>query len=94
MELVGSTFFFDWEVSLILWLQTHMGALGTAVASFVSAFGEELACVAVIGFLYWCFDKRFGRFVGQNTLVGQEQNPMIKKIIVQRRPYFQKNEIQ
>ena len=45
MELVGSTFFFDWEVSLILWLQTHMGALGTAVASFVSAFGEDTLTV-------------------------------------------------
>lgn len=94
MELVGSTFFFDWEVSLILWLQTHMGALGTAVASFVSAFGEELACVAVIGFLYWCFDKRFGRFVGLNVLVGLVLNPMIKNIFVRRRPYFDTPEIQ
>ena len=93
MELVGSTFFFDWEVSLILWLQTHMGALGTAVASFVSAFGEELACVAVIGFLYWCFDKRFGRFVGLNVLVGLVLNPMIKNIFVRRRPYFDTPEI-
>ena len=33
MELVGNTFFFDWEVSLILWLQAHMGAAGTAIAS-------------------------------------------------------------
>ena len=37
MELVGNTFFFDWEVSLILWLQAHMGAAGTAIASFLSA---------------------------------------------------------
>ena len=78
MELVGNTFFFDWEVSLIIWLQAHMGAFGTWLASFLSAFGEELACVAVIGFLYWCYDKRFGRFVGLNVLVGLVLNPMIK----------------
>ncbi len=93
MELVGSTFFFDWEVYLILWLQAHMGAAGTAIASFLSAFGEELACVAVIGFLYWCFDKRFGRFVGLNVLVGLVLNPMIKNIFVRRRPYFDTPEI-
>ena len=94
MELVGNTFFFDWEVSLIVWLQAHMGAFGTSLASFLSAFGEELACVAVIGFLYWCYDKRFGRFVGLNVLVGLVLNPMIKNIFVRRRPYFDNPEIQ
>ena len=94
MELVGHSFFYDWEVSLIVWLQAHMGACGTALASFLSAFGEELACVAVIGFLYWCYDKRFGRFVGLNVLVGLVLNPMIKNIFVRRRPYFDTPEIQ
>ena len=94
MELVGNTFFFDWEVSLILWLQAHMGAFGTSLASILSAFGEELACVAVIGFLYWCYDKRFGRFVGLNVLVGLVLNPMIKNVFVRRRPYFDTPEIQ
>lgn len=94
MDLVGNTFFFDWEISLIVWLQAHMGAFGTALASFISAFGEELACVAVIGFLYWCYDKRFGRFVGLNVLVGIVLNPMIKNIFVRRRPYFDNSGIQ
>ena len=93
MELVGNTFFYDWEVSLILWLQAHMGSFGTSLASFLSAFGEELACVAVIGFLYWCYDKRFGRFVGLNALVGLVLNPMIKNVFVRRRPYFDTPEI-
>ena len=93
MELVGNTFFFRWEISLILWLQAHMGSFGTSLASFLSAFGEELACVAVIGFLYWCFDKRFGRFVGLNVLVGIVLNPMIKNIYLRRRPYFDTPEI-
>ena len=30
--------------------------------SFISAFGKEPACTAVIGFLYRCCDKRFGLF--------------------------------
>jgi Membrane-associated phospholipid phosphatase len=93
MELVGNTFFFHWEVSLILWLQAHMGSFGTALASFLSAFGEELAGVAIIGFLYWCYDKRFGRFVGLNVLVGIVLNPMIKNVYLRRRPYFDTPEI-
>ncbi len=93
MELVGNTFFYDWEVSLILWLQAHMGSFGTTLASLLSAFGEELVCVAVIGFLYWCYDKRFGRYVGLNLLVGLVLNPMIKNIFVRRRPYFDTPEI-
>ena len=88
MELAGNTFYFEWEISLILWLQAHMGSIGTALASFISAFGEELACVVVIGFLYWCYDKRVGRFVGLNVLVGLVLNPMIKNVFLRRRPYF------
>lgn len=93
MELAGNSFFFDWEVSLIVWLQAHMGAFGASLASFISAFGEELACVAVIGFLYWCYDKRFGLFVGLNVLIGIVLNPMIKNVFVRRRPYFDSPEI-
>jgi len=93
MELVGNTFFFDWEVRLIIWLQAHMGSFGTQLASFISAFGEELICVAVIGFLYWCYDKRFGRFVGMNVLLGLVLNPMIKNVFLRRRPYFDTPEI-
>ena len=39
MELVGSTFFFDWEVALMVWLQARLGAAGAAVASVFSMFG-------------------------------------------------------
>ncbi len=94
MELVGNTFYFEWEVSLILWLQAHMGSIGTALASFMSAFGEELACVVVFGFLYWCYDKRVGRFVGLNVMAGLLLNSMLKNIFLRRRPYFDNPDIQ
>ena len=94
MELVGSTFFFDWEVALMVWLQAHLGAAGAAVASVFSMFGEELACVAVLGFLYWCYDKKFGKFVGLNVLTALVLNPMVKNIFIRRRPYFDHPEIQ
>ena len=78
---------------LMRWLQENLGAVGISIISFFSAFGEELACVAILGFLYWCYDKRFGRFVGLNVLVGIVLNPMIKNIYLRRRPYFDTPEI-
>ena len=84
MDKIGNTFFFDWEVSLIVWLQAHIGSFGTALASFISAFGEELICIVVLGFLYWCYDKRFGRFVGINALAGLVLNSMIKNVFIRR----------
>lgn len=86
--LMGNTFYFDWEAALIMWLQAHMGAAGTAAASLFSMLGEELAAVAVLGFLYWCYDKEFGKFVGLNVLTACILNPMIKNVFVRRRPYF------
>ena len=93
MELTGNTFFFEWEVSLMVWLQAHLGAFGAALASLLSAFGEELACVAVLGFVYWCWDKEFGRFIGLNVLTANVLNPMVKNIFIRRRPYFDHPEI-
>ena len=93
MELTGNTFFFDWEVALMVWLQAHLGAAGAAVASFLSMFGETLVCVGVLGFLYWCYDKEYGKFVGLNVLAATVLNPLIKNIFIRRRPYFDHPEI-
>ena len=42
MELVaGTVFFFEWEVALITFLQSHMGTVATAAASFFSILGEQ-----------------------------------------------------
>ena len=88
MELTGNLFFFNWEVQLITWLQTHLGTAGASAASFISVFGEELICIAVLGFLYWCYDKEFGKYVGINVLAANVFNPMIKNVFIRRRPYF------
>ena len=88
MELVGNTFYFEWEVVLMEWLQAHIGSAGAAVASFLSTFGEEIVSVAVLGFLYWCWDKKYGKYVGINMLAAVVWNPMIKNVFLRRRPYF------
>ena len=85
----GNTFYFDWEVALQEWMQGMIRSdIATKIVSFMTMFGEELIMIAVLGFLYWCYDKQFGKFVGTNILVGGVVNPMFKNMFFRRRPYF------
>jgi len=88
MELTGNTFFFPWEVSLMERLQANLGGTGLNILSFLSAFGEELVLILLIGFLYWWWDKQIGKNIGLNALMGLVWNPMIKNIFDRRRPYL------
>ena len=88
VELAGNTFFFDWEVALMERLQGAITGAAASVVSFLSAFGEELLLIAILGLLYWGLDKKLGQYVGQNLLVSNALCPMIKNIFMRRRPYF------
>lgn len=86
---MGNTFYFEWEVALQQWLQGMIDSeIGIAIVSFITMFGEELVMIAILGFLYWCYDKKFGKFVGLNILIGTVANPMLKNLAFRRRPYF------
>lgn len=84
----GNTFYFEWEVSMIQWLQSWIGTVGIAIASVFTMFGEDLICVAIVGFLYWCWNKELGKQVGLNLLFAVTLCGMIKNIVLRRRPYF------
>lgn len=86
--MTGNTFFFDWEVALIEWIQSWLGSFGIAVSSAFTLFGEQMICIALLGFIYWCRDKKFGKYVGLNVLAALTLNTMIKNIFLRRRPYF------
>lgn len=84
----GVTFYFEWEVNLIQWLQSMMGGVATTLAKIITLFGEEAMLVLIICFLYFCFDKELAKYIGENITVGMIANPMIKNIFNRRRPYF------
>ncbi len=86
--LTGNSFAFDWEVSLMEWLQTNLGSGVISVISFFSAFGEELLLVLILGLLFWGFDKKMGKAVGMNVMMALIWNPMVKNVFLRRRPYF------
>lgn len=72
----------------MVWLQNILGDAGASIATFVTMLGEETVMVAILGFIYWCYDKKFGIYVGTNLMVGLVANPMIKNIFLRYRPYM------
>ena len=92
MVTEGLIFYFDWEMKLMEWLQAHISNSGFvfSILSNLSALGEQMVMVAVMGFLYWGLNKEFGKYVGVNILMVNIWNPMIKNVVLRLRPYFVK----
>ena len=88
MTAIGNTFFFQWEVTLMEWLQANLGSAVISLMSFFSLFGEELPLILIVGFIYWSYDKNLGRRMGLSAIMGLTWNTMIKNIVLRRRPYF------
>ena len=86
--VVGNSFWFDFEVKLMEFLQNTLGEAGISIISFFSAFGEEMILILALGFLFWCYDKKAATYIGVNIMVGVVFNPLIKNIFWRRRPYF------
>ena len=90
----GNTFFFPWEVSLMEWLQGHIGGAGSSVISAFSMFGEETLIIVILGLLYFGYNKRIGKTLGMTALLGMCWNGMIKNVFVRRRPYMDHESIE
>ena len=85
---MGNVFYFEWEPTLMVWLQDVLGNVGVTLSSFVTMLGEETVMVAILGFIYWCYDKKFGVYAATNLMVGMVANPMIKNVFLRLRPYM------
>ena len=86
----GVILYYNWEMRFMEWLQAHIGSSGAvfSILSNLSALGEQLLLVVIMGFLYWGLDKEFGKYVGMNVLMVNVWNPMIKNVVMRLRPYF------
>jgi len=85
---MANVFYFEWEVALMEFIQAHLGNFGTALASFFTLFGQEAIMIAVLGFFYWAYDKKCGRYIGINIIAGAVVFPMVKNIFLRSRPYM------
>lgn len=92
----GLAFFFAWEVALMTLIQgilDQLGAWSVSAMSAVSVLGEETLLVAIMGFAYWCYDKEAGKRLGTLIVTGLVCNPMVKNLVLRRRPYFDHSEV-
>lgn len=88
MEITGNTFFFGWEVDLIVWLQSQLNSFGIKLASFFTQFGEPMILILVVGLFYWGLDKKYGKYLAVNLFTVCLWGSMIKNVVLRRRPYF------
>ncbi len=91
--VVGKSFYFGFEVVFMQWLQSVFGEKGAGIFSHISSFGEEMMLILIIGFLYWCYDKKIGVYVGSVIILSIVANPLVKNIFWRRRPYFDHDSI-
>ena len=88
MEITGNTFFFGWEVDLMVWLQSQLNAFGIRLAAFFTQFGEPMILILVVGLFYWGLDKKYGKYLAVNLFTVCLWGSMIKNVVLRRRPYF------
>ena len=70
------------------WIQSILGSIGVKAAALFTILGDEMVVILIMGFLYWCYDKEIGKSLGQIAVVGLVVNPILKNIVMRRRPYF------
>ena len=75
------------------WLQSFMNSVSIAAATFFTYFGEEMFLIACLGFIYWCYDKEYGKFIGTSIVIGCVANGIVKNFVLRRRPYFDNDSI-
>lgn len=78
----------QWESELIVNIQSHASSLLTGIMSAFTMLGEEMLLVAIIGYLYLCWDKKLGRTMSAGMLFALLGGEFLKNSIMRLRPYF------
>lgn len=84
----GNTFYFWFEPRFMEWLQRTLGDFGGILAKIFTIFGEEIILIALLGFIYWCWDKEFGKIIGVNIVTALCFSTLLKNVVLRRRPYM------
>ena len=86
---IGNTWYLPFENNFILWFQglAGKGSFLYYLMNFISMFGEEMILVAIVGLIYWGFDKYRGEKIGFMMIAAVVFNPLIKGIVKRTRPF-------
>ncbi len=85
---MGQVFYFDWEVSLMEWLQKTLGGFGTAFAKVMTTIGGETIVLLLLLAVLFCYRKEAGFRSGLSILAASMGFSMIKNILLRLRPYM------
>lgn len=92
--MIGNTFQFAWEVSLIEWCQNSLPSFFVNGLKYVSYLGDAVISVAIVCIFYLWYDKKLGRKILFSTITSMMFATEIKNIFKRRRPYFDNENIE
>ncbi|MBU1145418.1 MAG: phosphatase PAP2 family protein [Firmicutes bacterium] len=78
----------EFELEIIRWLQSFRNDFLDYFFQFWTMFGEELFIIAILGFMYWCYDKKIGETIGITVFVSLVFNSVLKVIVSRPRPFL------
>lgn len=90
---MGNVFFLEWEVQLMVLLQSFSNNIYTYAATFFAMLGEEYLVILVLGIVYWCYDKELGRRISLALSGAMISGTLIKGLFLRRRPYMDNSEV-
>ena len=85
--MIGLSFYFDWEITLMVMLQSWF-AHYIPIFSIITHLGGELLVILLIVLLYFGYDKKLGKSIAIMLSMCFIFNAMIKNVFIRRRPYF------
>ncbi len=77
----------QWGINVIIVVQKIRSPFFDSFFSFVSFFGELIFYMALLPFLYWCFDKKSAARIFVLFLISSWVNTVLKDLINHPRPY-------
>ena len=89
----GITWFLPIEEQFIIWLQqlgngSFLQTVLIALNNVFSFFGEEMICIAVMGFVYWGLDKKKGEVIALAIMFANVSIGLLKNVFSRLRPYI------
>lgn len=90
---MGTTFYYDWEIRLMEFVQSFMGPIAVKIMEIITFFGADLCIVLFLGFVYWVYDKKQGLRFGVTLMLTDLIFPVVKNIALRRRPYMDNKSI-
>ncbi|MCK5732094.1 MAG: phosphatase PAP2 family protein [Tenericutes bacterium] len=76
------------EIDIIHWLQSFSNAFLDNLFQLFTILGEEDSIIVLLGFVYWCYDKKLGELLGLTIFVSLGLNSFIKLAVARPRPFM------